>query len=276
MKWKTSSTSPRSRPIFVEFQEPNRSISSFRDTVKFPAQMWPMRRMYREAEACGSRTSTMANEGSIPKRVEVGRNVGAHKQTAMVMRDHSRIRHSGNMTITLVGYRGCGKSSVAPLLADRLNFGCADSDQQIENEAGMSIAQIFKHEQETGFRVRETKVLKSLLAQPGMVIAAGGGAILAEENRLMMRQAGPVVWLEAPAHVLAARIAGDDASATLRPSLTGRSVTDEVADVLTLRTPLYKAAATHRISTIGCSPAEIVEQIVEAVSGHVHPGGADT
>ena len=177
------------------------------------------------------------------------------------------------MTITLVGYRGCGKSSVAPLLAERLGYACADSDAEIERRAGLSIAQIFECEQEAGFRQRETAVLKDLLAQQHLVVAAGGGAILAEENRQRMRAAGPVIWLTAPADVLAQRISQDNASASLRPSLTGRRITDEVAEVLNARKDLYAAAATLQIDASQQTPAEIVHQILAAIADRVHPSG---
>jgi len=177
------------------------------------------------------------------------------------------------MTITLVGYRGCGKSSVAPLLAERLGYTCADSDAEIERRAGLSIAEIFATEQEAGFRQRESAVLCDLLTQPDLIVAAGGGAILSAENRQRMRTAGPVIWLTAPADVLASRISQDDASASMRPSLTGRSITEEVAEVLAARKDLYAAAATHQVDASQHTPAEIVEQILQAVADFVHPTG---
>lgn len=167
------------------------------------------------------------------------------------------------MTVTLIGYRGCGKSSVAPLLAERLGYACADSDAEIERQAQCSIAEIFAAEQESGFRRRETGVLRQLLRECQLVLAAGGGAILAEENRRLMRAAGPVIWLTAPVDVLAARIAGDAASAATRPSLTGRSVTEEVADVLSVRRPLYESVASFQVDTAHMTPAEIVEAILQ-------------
>lgn len=171
------------------------------------------------------------------------------------------------MTVTLVGYRGCGKSSVAPLLAERLGYACADSDAEIERQADCSIAEIFAAEQEAGFRRRETSVLRALLQKSDLVVAAGGGAILAEENRRMMRAAGPVIWLTAPVEVLAARIASDTASASLRPSLTGQSATEEVAQVLNARRAQYEAAATHQVDTAANTPTEVVEAILRQVGG---------
>lgn len=167
-----------------------------------------------------------------------------------------------DMTITLIGYRGSGKSSVAPLLAEALGWDWCDADQEIESQAGCSIRQIFESEGEAGFRSRETEVLNQLLARPRSVIAAGGGAILADINRQRMQTAGPVVWLQANPETLAARIAGDQTSASRRPSLTSKSAVEEVTDVLHARTPLYQAAATMTVDADQRSPQEIVDEIL--------------
>lgn len=169
---------------------------------------------------------------------------------------------TNDMTITLIGYRGSGKSSVAPLLAEALGWDWCDADHEIESQAGCSIRQIFESEGEAGFRSRETEVLNQLLARPRSVIAAGGGAILADINRQRMQTAGPVVWLQANPETLAARIAGDQTSASRRPSLTSKSAVEEVTDVLHARTPLYEAAATMTVNADQRSPQEIVDEIL--------------
>lgn len=171
------------------------------------------------------------------------------------------------MIVTLIGYRGCGKSTVAPLLARRLGCPWADSDALIERDAGMSIREIFASEGEAGFRARETQVLQTLLNGGRIVISAGGGAVLASENRRLMQAAGPVVWLQADAGTLADRVAGDAASAERRPSLTGRAIHEEIADVLAARTPMYEDAATLTIVTDGQTPEAIAQQISEQLEG---------
>ena len=167
------------------------------------------------------------------------------------------------MIVTLVGYRGSGKSSVGPLLADMLGCECVDSDDQIEFKAGKPITEIFSQDGEPAFRQLESEVLNELLSQPTGVIASGGGAILAERNRVKMREAGPVVWLQASAATLATRIGGDETSPSRRPNLTNKSVLDEVSDVLNARAPLYKACSTIQIETEGLEPAEIAKSIFE-------------
>lgn len=177
------------------------------------------------------------------------------------------------MAITLIGYRGSGKSSVAPLLAKALHWNWVDADTEIEAAAGCTIRQIFESEGEAGFRNRETETLKQLLDRPNIVIAAGGGAILATINRERMRAAGPVIWLQAAPKTLASRIARDQSSASRRPSLTSKSAIEEVADVLQARTPLYEAAATITVHADQLSPQEIVSVVLDRLSSLPRAGG---
>lgn len=174
------------------------------------------------------------------------------------------------MAITLIGYRGCGKSSVAPRLAEALGWSWVDTDHIIEQRAGNSIRKIFESEGESGFRQREADVVKDLCTSGELVIAAGGGAILSETNRHRMKSAGPVVWLQVSVDVLAARIAGDSTSAARRPSLTGRSITEEVADVLAAREEFYRAAATIVMDATRLPPDAIAQEIVRALAANPH------
>ena len=169
------------------------------------------------------------------------------------------------MVITLTGYRGCGKSSVAPLLAQALGWSWADSDAVIEDQAGCSIRRIFEDHGEADFREREFRVLQGLLTRDRLVLAAGGGAVLAERNRRQMRAAGPVVWLQVAPEVLARRISGDVGTSERRPSLTGLPAAEEVARVLQSREPVYRGAATVTVDAETLTPAEIVEVILAAV-----------
>lgn len=170
------------------------------------------------------------------------------------------------MIVTLIGYRGCGKSSVGPILADMLGCRYVDSDDKIEISAGKSIADIFEQDGEALFRQLESDVLAELLSHSIGVIASGGGAILAEFNRRNMQAAGPVVWLKASPEILAARIAGDATSQDRRPSLTGKSIQEEVSDVLKRRSPLYEDCATIQIETEGCSPTELATTIYQMLN----------
>lgn len=167
------------------------------------------------------------------------------------------------MIVTLIGYRGCGKSSVGPLLAERLHCRSVDSDDEIESRAGKAIREIFSDDGEAEFRRLETEVLKELLSGTSVVIAAGGGAVLADVNRERMKAAGPVVWLTAPASTLAARIGADESSGSRRPSLTGKLIEEEVADVLRDRLERYADAATIIVDADQQTPEQITDDILK-------------
>lgn len=172
------------------------------------------------------------------------------------------------MIVTLIGYRGSGKSSVAPLLAARLGLDWIDADSEIERVANRTIREIFDADGEPVFRQYERQVLVDLLQRDGLVIAAGGGVILDARNRLDLRSAGPVIWLRASVATLAQRISKDHSTAQRRPSLTGsNSVSGEIANVLESRQPLYRECATLAVDTEGLTPEMIVEQILAELEG---------
>ena len=168
------------------------------------------------------------------------------------------------MVITLIGYRGCGKSSIAPRLARRLGWSWIDSDDEIERRSGRRIAEIFARDGEAGFRHMESDVLQELLGRSSLVLASGGGAILSEQNRQQMRAAGPVVWLHVSTATLAERLSRTHAT-DRRPSLTGRPIADEVAEVMAIREPLYRACATIIVNAEGSRPEDTARYIARQV-----------
>lgn len=164
------------------------------------------------------------------------------------------------MVLTLIGYRGSGKSTVAAPLAARLGWEWVDADAVIEQEAGRTIREIFASEGEAGFRRRERETIHTLLQRDRLVLAAGGGAILNSDTRRDMRAAGPVVWLRADVSTLAGRIAGDPTTAARRPQLAGGG-TQEIVKLLEAREPLYRECATQIVDTDDLAVEEIVERV---------------
>jgi shikimate kinase len=177
------------------------------------------------------------------------------------------------MVITLIGYRGSGKSTVAQALAARLNWGWFDADAVVEEAAGCTIKDIFAAHGESGFRERERRVIAELLTRDKIVLAAGGGAILNHETRREMKAAGPVVWLQASVARLAARIESDPATAGRRPNLAGGGI-DEISRLLAEREPLYRECASLSVFTDNLGVAEIVDRIATALGSPLIKGPA--
>jgi len=170
------------------------------------------------------------------------------------------------MRIVLIGYRGTGKTTVGELLARDLGRPFIDLDPLIEQQAGMSIADIFRRFGEEHFRGLESRVIAGLDPQAEDVISAGGGAILREQNVRLLRGNSLVVWLTASAETLHARIGGDATTAQRRPDLTALSGLAEIRHLLAVREPLYRGACDLEIDTDALSVRQIAERIVEKLT----------
>jgi shikimate kinase len=169
------------------------------------------------------------------------------------------------MTISLVGYRGTGKSTAGRILADRLGWPFVDTDEQIVTRCGISIAEIFSQQGEQVFRDLESQVVADLSDGVSRIVALGGGAVLREPNRQHMRRWGPVVWFRCRPDTIARRLRSDPTTALQRPSLTALGTEDEIQHVLAERLPLYSAISTHHVDTDQLSVEEIVEWILQNV-----------
>ena len=153
---------------------------------------------------------------------------------------------------------GSGKSTVGRQLARRLGLPFFDSDAVIEQRLGCSIREYFAREGEAAFRDVEQQVLAELAAGPHAVVATGGGAVLREANRDLMRQAGRVIYLRSSPEDLHRRLRHD----TQRPLL---QVADPMGKLRTLhaeRDPLYREAAHFQIETGRPSVPTLVNMIV--------------
>lgn len=175
------------------------------------------------------------------------------------------------MVLSLIGYRGCGKSSVAPLIASRLRWDWLDADESIEARAGCTIREIFARHGEPHFRELERQVMAELLGRQRTVIAAGGGAVLNADTRRLLTAAGPVVWLRASVATLERRINADVTTAARRPALTSRTGPGEIEELLALREPLYRACATLIVDTDDLDATQIAERILHSLPGILEP-----
>jgi shikimate kinase len=147
--------------------------------------------------------------------------------------------------IVLVGMMGAGKSTVGRIIARRLKREFRDSDQEIESRCGVRIPVIFDVEGEAGFRMREAQVLAELCALDGMVLATGGGAVLAEHNRRQLARCGTVVYLHARPRELWRRVRHD----RNRPLLATANPLGRLEELYALRDPLYRGIADLVLDT---------------------------
>lgn len=163
----------------------------------------------------------------------------------------------------LIGYRGTGKTTVGNLLAQRSGWQFIDADVHLEATHGRTIKQIFADEGEAGFRDKETKNLQELTSGANRVIATGGGIILKDENRRLLREHGFTVWLTAGVDTIAQRIADDPTTVERRPNLTTGGLA-EIQELLRIREPIYRQSADLVVDTEGQSPDSIAETILNA------------
>lgn len=163
--------------------------------------------------------------------------------------------------IFLIGLMGAGKSTIGRQLARELDKDFRDSDSEIEKRTGVSIDVIFDIEGEQGFRRRETGMLKELVEKRGIVLATGGGAVLAPENQQLLRDNGLIIYLRATAEHLAGRVRLD----RRRPLLQSGDKLAKIRELLTQREPIYQQLADMVIETNNRSIPRVVRQISRMV-----------
>lgn len=143
--------------------------------------------------------------------------------------------------IYIIGPRACGKTSVGRGLAERLGVEFVDTDHALVKAVGMDIAKYVGENGWDAFRDREAETLQQEAKAGGRVIGCGGGIVLRKENRMILK-GGITIYLKATPEELARRLMADPLEAQ-RPSLTDKSVADEVREVLNQRAPLYDGCA---------------------------------
>ncbi len=143
--------------------------------------------------------------------------------------------------IFLIGGRASGKTSLARVLADKLGTTWVDTDGLLQERVGESISSLVGREGWDMFRDQETETLRSVCTMPPMIVACGGGMVLRAQNRELLKS-GMVFYLKADPSVLAERLAADP-NEPQRPSLTGKSIDQEMREVMAEREPLYLSCA---------------------------------
>lgn len=161
--------------------------------------------------------------------------------------------------LALVGFRASGKSTVGPLVARSLGWVLVDMDEELTRSFGDSIAAWVERFGWARFRQEESRLLERLSRQTHIVVATGGGVVESAINRQRLQKDFFSVWLCCRLETICHRLALDDKTATQRPSLTGRSIIQETAEVLQQRTHWY-AASAHLVLEADAFPLEVLAQ----------------
>jgi shikimate kinase len=168
----------------------------------------------------------------------------------------------GDRSIVLIGMMGVGKSSIGRRLGARLGIPFIDADAEIESAAGMSIADIFARHGEAAFRNGEARVIARLLAGGPQVLATGGGAVMNEATRTLIKQRGVSIWLSAELDLLMRRISKRKAE---RPMLHTDDPAGTLRQLLATRAPIY-AQADLTVQSRDVPHDAIVAEIMEALA----------
>ncbi len=160
--------------------------------------------------------------------------------------------------IILIGPMGSGKSTIGQIIAARLDREFIDSDHFIEHRTGVDIPRIFDIEGEEGFRLRETKALQELTARKNIVLATGGGSVIREENRKLLKASGYIIFLDTTVEQQLERLKYDKK----RPLLQTENPRERLEALLEQRKPLYIELADLRIPTDGKLTRKVAAEII--------------
>ena len=167
-------------------------------------------------------------------------------------------------TLALVGLMGVGKTTIGRRLAEHFGLPFVDADEEIEKAAGQSVADIFSHYGEAGFRDGEQKVISRLLEGETRVLATGGGALTHPKTRERLKTQAITLWLRTDIKVLARRVANKPH----RPLVRDRNPMDVLRDHMKTRYPLFEMADLV-VDTGDHSHAKTVELVLDALKAYV-------
>ena len=167
-----------------------------------------------------------------------------------------------NKNIILVGPMGSGKTTLGRNLSERLKKDFYDSDHEIINRTGVSIDHIFEIEGESGFRDRETEILKNLCSMKNIIIATGGGVVLKLENRDLMKVSAMVIYLSSSLEQILRRTSKSKTRPLLERSKDRRKT---ISDIIKAREGFYQDVASVTINTNGKKLTEVIEEIVNNI-----------
>ncbi|MBC8106524.1 MAG: shikimate kinase [Anaerolineae bacterium] len=171
------------------------------------------------------------------------------------------------MSVVLLGYRGCGKTTLGKKLADRMWIKFVDTDDLIVSAAGKTIREIFETDGEKKFRDLEVEAVRDACGREDHVVALGGGAVLRDENRTLLKSlVFSRLYLRCEPGELLNRIQSDPATAANRPSLTGLGgPLQEIESLLKMREPLYRDVMTAELDVTNLNLDEALKYVARMI-----------
>jgi shikimate kinase len=163
--------------------------------------------------------------------------------------------------VAMAGFMGTGKSRIGWELSRRLQLTFIDTDRVIERVACMRISEIFELYGEATFRDYETEIVRRVLRLDGVVISTGGGTVVRDENRALLKSRGPVVVLDASADTIYKRTRRHR-----RPLLESGDPLERIRSLMAARAPFYDDIATIRVQSDDRDSGDVVDEVVRKLA----------
>ena len=183
------------------------------------------------------------------------------KELAQVLQLLHQSITGGDANLYLIGFMGVGKSTVSVALRQLCGMDIIDTDEELVRRVGMTIPEIFETRGQEAFRDMESALFRELAETKNVIVSCGGGAILREENRRLMKQSGTVVQLTAEPETILERVRSDHN----RPILEGKKNVSAIRELLDERREAYELARDVSVATDGRETMEIAAEILEKV-----------
>lgn len=171
---------------------------------------------------------------------------------------------NSSTNVYLVGPMGSGKTTIGQRVAKKMGLLFLDNDHELQKQTGASVNLIFDLEGESGFRKRETDMLKKLTARENIVLATGGGTILSEENRKLLASTGVVVYLRTSVTQQIKRLSRDKT----RPLLQSGDRREKLTRLAKERNPLYEEIAQITFQSQNRSLESASEALYQQIMAH--------
>ena len=163
--------------------------------------------------------------------------------------------------IFIVGSMGSGKTSIGKMLAKNNNLSFLDTDHEIIRDCGYSIPDIFKEFGEEHFRDLETEQLRKMNSIENHVISTGGGIILRDDNKKLMKDLGIIIFLDININSQIDRVK----NRKNRPLLNNNNLKDNLLSLKKTRDPIYKSISNYIIDVSGKERDQVINEIQKII-----------